>query len=278
MAWRKVVVGVATALLIAVWTAGVVHPSSLLAKGVCASTPAILMWLGAVFATLLLLAAQLDELPGRIMWLFPCGVAVNVLVGLLFRAWELPFYFDSIGTGIAAIAGGPLLGMATGAASAAVMALGAPAHLAFASVGALTGLLFGAAAKRGWCASVLCILGAGWGIGLATGLASCPPRLWPEPETSAAGLSRLTDFFFLLSRNLEFSTVMQVLTSDTIDKIFCLLLAGVALRTLPERLQLRLSYCGNVEHFGGLLRSPDEAALARKQMRAYQRHALQTGR
>lgn len=62
---------------------------------------------------------------------------------------------------------------------------------------------------------------------------------------------------------------MQMLTSDTIDKIFCLLLAGVALRTLPERLQLRLSYCGNVEHFGRMLRSPDEADLACKQMRAY---------
>lgn len=47
MACRKVVVGVATALLIAVWAAGIVHPASLLAEGICASVPALLMWLGA---------------------------------------------------------------------------------------------------------------------------------------------------------------------------------------------------------------------------------------
>lgn len=46
MACRKVVVGVATALLIAVWAAGIVHPASLLAEGICASVPALLMWLG----------------------------------------------------------------------------------------------------------------------------------------------------------------------------------------------------------------------------------------
>lgn len=276
--WRKVFVGLATALLIAVWAAGIKYPSSLLAEGIFASTPALLMWLGVVVAAALLLLARVDELPGTVFKLFPCAVAVNVLIGWLFRAWELPFYFDSIGTGIAAIVGGPLLGMATGAASGAVMALGAPGDLAFASVGALAGVLFGWAAKRQWCSSVLRILAAGWLIGLTTALASCPPRLWPQPETNAAGLRHLTDFYFLLSRHQGFSTVMQVLTSDTIDKIFCLLLAGVLLRTLPAALQLRLSYGGNVERLGGLLRAPDEAERAREQMRAYQRHTLQTGR
>lgn len=82
--------------------------------------------------------------------LIPSGIALNFVLGSLAKALNLPIFLDSVGTILAAILGGPLVGAVTGFLGVLSISLFAPSAVVWSlqagAIGAITGLL----AMAGW--------------------------------------------------------------------------------------------------------------------------------
>lgn len=173
--------------------------------------------------------------------LIPVAVAVNYVGGALARVLGLPLYLDSIGTVLAAILAGPVVGAAAGAVNNVFLGLTVDAtSFWYAITSVAIGVVAGLLARRGWFASVGRAVVAGLVIALVADIVSTPINvgLWegqtglPAGDAVYAGLLRgglpvwLASFF-------------GELVIDVPDKLAAALIAFGVARALPERLRRR---------------------------------------
>lgn len=82
--------------------------------------------------------------------LIPIGIALNFVLGALAKTLNLPIFLDSVGTILAAILGGPIVGGITGLLGVLSIASFAPAAVVWSLQAALIGVVAGLLARFGW--------------------------------------------------------------------------------------------------------------------------------
>ncbi len=90
------------------------------------------------------------EFPLMSLLLIPIGIALNFLIGSLAKALNLPIFLDSVGTVLAAVLGGPVVGGITGLLGVLSLSAFAPAAVVWSLQAATIGVVTGLLARFGW--------------------------------------------------------------------------------------------------------------------------------
>ena len=90
------------------------------------------------------------EFPLMSLLLIPIGIALNFVIGALAKALNLPIFLDSVGTILAAVLGGPIVGAVTGFLGVLSISAFAPAAVVWSFQAGVIGLIAGLLARYGW--------------------------------------------------------------------------------------------------------------------------------
>jgi len=82
--------------------------------------------------------------------LIPIGIAINFALGALAKTLNLPIFLDSVGTILAAVLGGPIVGAITGFLGVLSISAFAPSAVVWSFQAAFIGLVAGLLARFGW--------------------------------------------------------------------------------------------------------------------------------
>lgn len=82
--------------------------------------------------------------------LIPIGIALNFVLGSVAKALNLPIFLDSVGTVLAAILGGPIVGGITGLLGVLSISAFAPAAVVWSLQAGVIGIVVGLLARFGW--------------------------------------------------------------------------------------------------------------------------------
>lgn len=90
--------------------------------------------------------------------LIPIGIALNFALGATAKALNLPIFLDSVGTILAAVLGGPIVGGITGLLGVLAISSFAPTAVVWSIAGGLIGVVAGLLARFGWFRGVKVVL------------------------------------------------------------------------------------------------------------------------
>jgi energy-coupling factor transport system substrate-specific component len=163
--------------------------------------------------------------------------ALNVAVGFLVQALRLPIYLDSIGTILAAVIAGPILGALVGFIGLLVLsAITAPTALAYTGTAALVSFFAYVFYKwwylRKWWATIV----FGLLLGVIAAIASAPVTTYLFGGVSLAGADAVTAFFRATGQTLLKSVFLGGLATDPVDKVVTSIICHALILMLPSRL------------------------------------------
>lgn len=90
------------------------------------------------------------EFPIMSLLLIPIGIALNFVIGSLAKQLQLPIFLDSVGTILAAVLGGPIVGAVTGFLGVLSISAFAPSAVVWSVQAGIIGLVTGLLARFGW--------------------------------------------------------------------------------------------------------------------------------
>lgn len=249
-------------LVVVQWGMALVHPPQF-GDGAALSTLAgATQWGILVVAALLIFFAVYGCLPDKLLLFIPMGVMLNVMMGSVTVWLHLPFYLDTVGTMLAAIVGGPLVGVVTAMATTLTWGVNSPLVLPYAFAGVLTALSVGLAAGFKRLPSIGRVLSFGALVGFVIGSVSAITVIVALDGAMLPGSRLLADFFLYMRQTETSAIVLQSLTSDVLDKIFSLLAATLAVRLMPAYARAHFVYWGNQERLLRILRQQRELDTA----------------
>lgn len=164
-------------------------------------------------------------------------VALNMALGKTASILKLPVFLDSIGTMLAAVLCGPVVGLLTGLVTNLLWGLiSSPTAAAFAPVAAAIGLVAGLLARAGlfrqpWWAAV-----AGAIVAVALAFVAVPIRIYLFGGVTGSGADFLTAYLLSVGQSLFGSVAVTVIASNMIDKILTALIVWGVVKGLPQRL------------------------------------------
>jgi energy-coupling factor transport system substrate-specific component len=176
--------------------------------------------------------------------MIPICIGINIVAQLFMSILKLPFFFNAIGTFIAAIVAGPWVGFAVGILTNTVAAftVEGPVSLAFAIVNGAYGLLIGWFGNMGWFRD--------WVKGSAAGFLTkviTIPLTAPISVLMFGGVggnaaeNAITAFLLATGMNIWESTISQGMITDGFEKIMTAIIAMLVIRALPKRILYRFS-------------------------------------
>jgi len=161
------------------------------------------------------------------------GIALNMLLGIVVSALELPLYLDTVGTVAVAAMGGYLPGVIVGFATNVIKSISDPPSLYYVSLNVLIAYFAAFLSRRGWLKKPLGILGMIIVFVLiGGGLGALIPWFMESLTFDSESLSEMlfeTGYFGLLSSHLLSSIIV-----DIPDKAITVLLVLAILRFVPE--------------------------------------------
>lgn len=176
----------------------------------------------------------------RTLALLPAAIAINLVIGGLVNALGIPLYLDSIGTILATVLAGPVVGIAAGALGQVLFGLlNGYQWIPFGIVQVVIALLAGAAAARGGFGSTG--KSVGWGLltGLAAGALSSVISYVLFQGVTATGTTAVVTLLRQAGLSLSAAVTATSLALDLADKAMAFALVGALLRALPQRLRAR---------------------------------------
>lgn len=90
------------------------------------------------------------EFPLMSLLLIPIGIALNFVIGSLATWLKLPIFLDSVGTVLAAVLGGPIVGAVTGFLGVLSISAFAPSAVVWSLQAGVIGFITGLLASYGW--------------------------------------------------------------------------------------------------------------------------------
>lgn len=162
------------------------------------------------------------------------AIVLNVFLGALTSALELPLYLDTVGTITAAVMGGYLPGALVGFITNIVKGISDPSYMYYGVLNVLLAICATYLAKRGWFRKIPGLFGA---VGIFTlicgGIGAVIPMylngLSPESETISRMLLE-TGFF-----SPAVAIVISNIIMDLPDKLISVFTAAVIIKAVPER-------------------------------------------
>lgn len=167
----------------------------------------------------------------------PLAIALNIGIGALVKALNLPLYLDSIGTIIATI----LLGWKRGAIVGVVGFILTsiffnPFAVYFIGTQIVIALYVDFVGKRGWFSNIFKSVFSGIGLGIVAAIVSAPVIIWAFGGATGNGSALVTSFFIKMGKQIAESVVLSGVSIEPIDKGLQCILAFLVLKSVPKNL------------------------------------------
>lgn len=170
--------------------------------------------------------------------LIPVAVAVNFVGKYVAQVLRLPLWLDSIGTVLAAILGGPVVGALAGAVNNVFYGLVQdPVSFWYAVTSVFIGLAAGYLAYRGWTRTPVAAVGLGIAVAIVAAVVSTPLNvlLWGGTTGNVWGDALFTSLR-LTGFPVWIASFLDEFVIDLPDKVITVFVAYLIFRGLPERL------------------------------------------
>ena len=171
------------------------------------------------------------------------GIAVNLLLGYVVTALELPLYLDTVGTVAVAIMGGYLPGVIVGVATNILKTIADPAALYYGVLNVIIAILAAFFSSRRWHKNIAGIIGMILAFTLIGGGLGFIIPWFMEGLTfdseSLAGVLYGTGHF-----NMAVASLLSSLITDLPDKTITMLIVVITVRLIPEKYYELFSFKG----------------------------------
>jgi len=168
--------------------------------------------------------------------LIPAAIGINYLGKLFAGLLKLPLWLDSIGTVLASMLAGPVIGALSGIINNLIYGVTVdPISTVYAITSGAIGLIVGMLAYKGWIANVKKAIGIGFVVGFAAAIISTPLNIifWGGQTGNVWG-----DAFyaFLLSNHLPvwIASFGDSIVVDVPDKVVTVIISFLIFKGLPK--------------------------------------------
>jgi len=162
------------------------------------------------------------------------AAVVDMVGSTVFSDLNIPLYMDTAGIVFIAMIYGPVLGMGTAVLSLTLRTVVSPWELAYLPNVLILAIMVGWLARRGAFKRMISTLFTGYGIGIVAALVSLASTLFALEQNLPRGARELANFFQLVTHDETTATLLQVFTSDPLDKAFTVVLVCVFIRFVPK--------------------------------------------
>ncbi|WP_342508733.1 ECF transporter S component [Sporosarcina sp. FSL K6-2383] len=168
--------------------------------------------------------------------LIPAAIGINYLGKLFAGLLKLPLWLDSIGTVLASMLAGPIIGGIAGAVNNIIYGFTAdPISFVYAITSAVIGLVVGVMAYKGWIANVGKALVLGLVVGIIAATVSTPLNImfWGGQTGNVWGDAL---FATMMSNNMPlwFASFADSIVVDVPDKMATVLISFLIFKGLPK--------------------------------------------
>ena len=160
------------------------------------------------------------------IFLIPIGIAVNVVGGQLAIMLKLPVYLDSIGTLVVGALCGILPGIIVAVGTQLINAITLPTVLAYTEIG-----VFKSLPKSIGCGIIIACVSAGLAV---------PTTAFFLGGFVGTGASAIVTALMTAGWGVLPATFVSELSTETMDKIICLIIVFFILKSIPSRLVVKL--------------------------------------
>jgi energy-coupling factor transport system substrate-specific component len=170
--------------------------------------------------------------------LIPAAIGINYLGKLFAGLLKLPLWLDSIGTVLASMLAGPIIGAIAGVVNNIIYGITAdPISFVYAITSAVIGLVVGIMAYKGWIANVGKALVLGLVVGLIAATVSTPLNImfWGGQTGNIWGDAL---FATMITQDLPlwFASFADSVVVDVPDKMATVLISFLIFKGLPKNL------------------------------------------
>lgn len=170
--------------------------------------------------------------------LIPAAIGINYLGKLFASLLRLPLWLDSIGTVLASMLAGPIIGAAAGIINNIIFGLTAdPISTVYAITSGAIGITVGVMAYKGWIANIQKAIVVGLVTGLVAATVSTPLNMifWGGQTGNIWGDAFYT---FLISNNIPqwLASFGNSIVVDVPDKVVTVLISYLIFKGLPKSL------------------------------------------
>lgn len=172
--------------------------------------------------------------------LIPAAIGINYLGKLFAGLLKLPLWLDAIGTVLASMLGGPVIGAISGVVNNVIYGLTVdPISLVYAITSGVIGLVVGAMAYKGWIENIQKALIVGVVVGIIAAIVSTPLNIifWGGQTGNVWG-----DALFALLITNEYPTwlasFLDSIVVDVPDKIATVIISFFIFKGLPKTLTI----------------------------------------
>lgn len=167
----------------------------------------------------------------------PLAIAINVALGAIVKALNLPLYVDSIGTILTTILLGWKRGAIVGVLGFIITSIFInPFAIYFSLTQVAIALFIGFAGKRGWFKNLASTIGTGVVLGIVVALVSAPVIVFVFHGATGNGAALVTSFFVKMGNQIVDSIFLTGFSIEPVDKVLQCLLAYFILRSIPKNL------------------------------------------
>ena len=174
------------------------------------------------------------------IFLIPIGIAVNVVGGQLAIMLKLPVYLDSIGTLVVGALCGILPGIIVAVGTQLINAITLPTVLAYTEIGVLFAILANFFAKWGVFKSLPKSIGCGIIVACVSAGLAVPTTAFFLGGFVGTGASAIVTALMTAGWGVLPATFVSELSTETMDKIICLIIVFFILKSIPSRLVVKL--------------------------------------
>ena len=170
--------------------------------------------------------------------LIPAAIGINFLGKLFASLLKLPLWLDAIGTALASMLAGPIVGAIVGVANNIIYGLTTdPIALVYAITSGVIGLVVGVMAYKGWIANIGKALVLGLVVGLIAATISTPLNIYYwEGTTGNAWGDALYGFMRAKDFPQWIASFADSIVVDVPDKMATVLISFLIFKGLPKKL------------------------------------------
>jgi Putative regulator of cell autolysis len=181
--------------------------------------------------------------------LIPAAVGINYIGKLIAASLKLPLWLDAIGTSLASILAGPIIGAISGAVNNIIYGLTAdPVSFVYAISSMAIGVTVGVMAYKGWMDNIGKAIVTGLVVALVSAIVSTPINIgfWGGQTGNLWG-----DALFVYLTKSGFPTFiasfLDELVVDLPDKVATIVIAFLIFKGLPKKLTLLYNNNNEIE-------------------------------
>jgi energy-coupling factor transport system substrate-specific component len=170
--------------------------------------------------------------------LIPAAVGINYIGKYFATVLKLPLWLDSIGTVLASILAGPIIGALCGAINNIISGLTVdPIAFIYAVTSIAIGLITGILAKKGYFGSFQKAFGAGIIVAVVAAIVSTPINIWFwKGQTGNIWGDALYAFLVAHHHPVWLASFLDEIVVDLPDKIITVIFSFIIFKSLPQKL------------------------------------------